>query len=75
MVSNVWDWNLTSVKLNGETNFFLFSWKSDIDDRLTITQRINTIKTYYKNDDSATATNRDFGVHKLPTTQAIGKIV
>ena len=29
------------------------------------------IKTYYKNDDSAT----DYGLYNCPTTQAIGKIV
>ena len=28
VISEVWDWN---VKLSCETNFFLFSWKSDID--------------------------------------------
>ena len=48
-------------------------------DRLTITQRIKIIKTYYKNGDSATATYRalrgDYGLHNRPTTQAIGKIV
>ena len=48
-------------------------------DRLTITQRINIIKNYYKNGDSATATycalREDYGLHNRPTTQAIGKIV
>ena len=48
-------------------------------DRLTITQRIKIIKTYYKNGDSATATHHaligDYGLHNRPTTQAIGKIV
>ena len=47
-------------------------------DRLTITQRMKTIKTYYKNGDSATATERalrgDYGLHNHPTTQAIWKI-
>ena len=37
------------------------------------------IKTYYENDNSATATYRalraDYGVHNRPTTQGIGKIV
>ena len=48
-------------------------------DRLTITQRIKIIKTYYKNGDSVTATYHalrgDYGLHNRPTTQAIGKIV
>ena len=48
-------------------------------DRLTIKQRIQIIKTYYKNGDSATATyrvlKRDYGLYNLPTTQAIGRIV
>ena len=47
-------------------------------DRLTITQRIKIIKTSYKNGDFATASYRasrgDYGLHKRPTTQAIGKI-
>ena len=47
-------------------------------DRLTITQRTEIIKTYHKNVDSATATNRalrvDYGLHNRPTKQAIGKI-
>ena len=41
-------------------------------DRLTITQRIKMIKTYYKNGDSATATYRslsgDYGLYNHPTT-------
>ena len=49
--------------------FFLFSCKSD--------WKINN--TYYKNDDSATATylalRGDYGLHNRPTTQTIGKIV
>ena len=48
-------------------------------DRLTTTQRIKIIKTYYKNGDSATATYRalrgDYGLHNRQTTQAIGKSV
>ena len=48
-------------------------------DRLTITQRIKMIKTYYKNSDSATATYRDlrgdYGLHNRSTMQAIEKIV
>ena len=48
-------------------------------DRLTITQRIKIIKTYYKNGDSAPATycplRGDYGLHNRPTTQAFGKIV
>ena len=48
-------------------------------DRLTITQRIKVIKTYYKNDDSATATYRIlrvvYGLHNSSTTQAMGKIL
>ena len=47
-------------------------------DRLTITQRIKNIKTYYKNRDFATATYPaligDYGLHYSPTMQAIGKI-
>ena len=43
-------------------------------DRLTITQRIKLIKTYYKNGDSATATycalRGDYGLHNRSTTQA-----
>ena len=48
-------------------------------DRLTITQRIKIIKTYYKNGVSAIATYRalrgGYGLHNRPTTQAIAKIV
>ena len=48
-------------------------------DRLTNTQRIKIIKTYYRNGDSATATYHtlrgDYGLHNRPTTQAINKIV
>ena len=47
-------------------------------DRLTITERIKIIKTYYKNDDFATAMycalRRDYGLHNRLATQAIGKI-
>ena len=47
--------------------------------RLTITQCIKIIKTYYKNGESATATyyalREDFGLHNRPTMQTIGKIV
>ena len=45
--------------------------------RLTITQRIEIIKTYYKNGNSATATAYRFlrGDYGLHTTQEIGKIV
>ena len=48
--------------------------------RLTITQRLKMIKTNYKNGDSATVTatyralKGDYGLHNLPTTQAISKI-
>ena len=42
-------------------------------DRLTITQRIKIIKTYYKNGDSATATYRalrgDYGLHNYIIVQ------
>ena len=41
-------------------------------DNLIITQRIQFIKTYYKNGDSTTG---DYGLCNRPTTQAIGKIV
>ena len=48
-------------------------------DRLTITQCIKVIKTYYKSGDSAAATYRAlryFGLHNRPTIkQAIDKIV
>ena len=47
--------------------------------RLTITQSIQIIKTYYKNGNSATTMYRaliaDYGLHRRPTTQAIAKIV
>ena len=46
-------------------------------DCLTITQRIRIIEAYYKNGDSVTDTHRtlrDYGLHNLPNTQAIGKI-
>ena len=47
--------------------------------RLTVTQRIKIMKTYYRNADSATARYRglrgDYGLHNRPTTQAIGEIV
>ena len=54
------------------TNFFLFGWKSDIDENGSLnyytTQKI--IKTYYKNGDSARATYRDlrgdYGLHNRP---------
>ena len=46
-------------------------------DRLIITQRIKIMKTYYKNDDSATATycalREDYGLQNRPTTQTIVK--
>ena len=70
MVSKIWDWNSASAKLSCETNFFFFSVESlalTKMDRLIITQRIQMIKIYYKNGDSATAT-----YHVL---RAIGKIV
>ena len=48
-------------------------------DHLTIQQRIQIIKTYPKNGDSATTTylalRGDYGLHNRPITQAIGKIV
>ena len=48
-------------------------------DRLTITQRIKIIKTYYENGISATAAycalRGDYGLQNRPTTQAMGKIV
>ena len=48
-------------------------------DRLTITQRIKIIKTYYKNCDSVTTTfialRGDYSLHNRPATPAIGKIV
>ena len=48
-------------------------------DRLSITQRIKMIKTYYKNGNSAKTTYRvlrgDYGLHNRPNTQAVGKIV
>ena len=48
-------------------------------DRITITQRIKIIKTYYKNSDFATATYRalrgDYILHNCQTMQAFGKIV
>ena len=48
-------------------------------DRLAIIQRIKIIKTYYKNNDSASVTylalRRDYGLHNRPATQAIGKIM
>ena len=48
-------------------------------DRLTITQRIKMIKTYYKNCDSVTATygalREDYGLHYRPTAPTISKIV
>ena len=48
-------------------------------DRLTITQRIEILKTCYKNGDSALATycafRGDYGLHNRTTKQVIGKIV
>ena len=32
VVLKVWDWNSISVKLSCETNIFLFSWESDINE-------------------------------------------
>ena len=47
-------------------------------DRLTITQHIKIIKTYYKNSDFTPAAYRlirgDYGLHNRSTTQVIGKI-
>ena len=47
-------------------------------DRLSITQCIKIIRTYYQNDDSATGTYRalrvDYGLHNRRTAQAIDKI-
>ena len=47
-------------------------------DRLTITPRIQVIKIYYKNGDSAIATYRalrgEYGLYNRPTMQVIGKI-
>ena len=47
--------------------------------RLTNTQGIEIIKTYYKNVDFATASYRalrgDYGLYNRPTTPAIGKIL
>ena len=82
MVSKVWDWNLTSVIISCETNFFFFSVENltlPKMNRITITQRMKMIKTYYKNCDSAAATYRalrgDFGLCNRPITPAIGKIL
>ena len=48
-------------------------------DRLTITQRIKIIQTYFKNGDSATAAYRalreDYGLYNRPTMQTIDEIV
>ena len=48
-------------------------------DRLTITQRIKIILTYYTNTDSAAATylalRGNYDLHNRPATQAIDKIV
>ena len=46
-------------------------------DRLTITQCIQIMQIYYKNDDTPTyrALREDYGLHNSPSTQAIGKIV
>ena len=47
--------------------------------RLTITQGIKIIKTYYRSGDSATARYRalrgDYDFHNRPNMQAIGEIV
>ena len=62
--------------------FFFFSVESLLAtkmDRLTITQCIKIIKSFYKNGDSITATYRAlrgfYGFHNRSTTQAIGKIM
>ena len=48
-------------------------------DRLTITQSIKIIKTYFKNGESATAMyhslREGYGLHNRPIMQAIGRIV
>ena len=48
-------------------------------DRLTVTQYLKIIKTYYKNGDSTTATYHalrgDYGLHNHPTKRIIVKIV
>ena len=78
MVSKGWDWNSISVKLSCETNFFFIveSLTMTKMDRLTITQRIKMIKTYYKNYDCAPATYRalrgDYVLHNCPTMKVIG---
>ena len=47
-------------------------------DRLTITQCIKIIKTYYQNSDSAIATygalRGDYGLHNRTTTQQLAKL-
>ena len=62
-----------------KTIFFLTVESLTKMDRLSITQCLKIIKTYYKNGDSAIATyrvlRRDYGLHNRPTTPAIGKIV
>ena len=81
MVSKVWNWNSTSVKLNCEINFFLSVENLTLTkvDWLLITQRLKMIKIYYKNSNSATGTYRalrkDYGLHNCPNTQAIRKIL
>ena len=59
-----------------ELEFDIDQTKSGTVDWLT---DIKIIKTYYKNDDSATTTYRslrgDYGVHNRPAMQAIGNIV
>ena len=73
VVSKVSDWHSTTVKLSCETNFFFLI------QNLTLVKMDEIIKTYYKNDHSATATYRafegDYGLHNFPITQAIGKIL
>ena len=78
MISKVWDLNSISCQTKLWNQFFAESLTLIKLNRLTITQRIKLIKTYYKNGVSATATyralRRDYGLN-CPTTLAIRNIV
>ena len=74
------EFNICHIKLWNQFFFFLVEILTLTKmDRLTITERMKIIKTYYKNDDSATATYHalrgDYVSDNRPTMQQISKIV
>ena len=83
MVSKVWDWSSTSVKLVRETNFFFFSWKSNIDKNWSLNYHNTTCKNYknllqklwFCHSHVSCFLRGDYVSPHCPTMQAIGKIL